>query len=106
MVEAVNGGHGSHDSSDAHAGCLETVHRIYHFLDGELTDERRSEIERHLNDCKPCLEAFGFEAELRRVVSDRCKEQPPEGLRDRIAAALRDVSWDVGQANGGGQGAE
>lgn len=68
--------------------CREALHRIYHFLDGELTVERRSEIELHLNGCSPCLDMFGFEAELRKVVACKCKETAPDTLRERIAEAI------------------
>jgi mycothiol system anti-sigma-R factor len=74
------------DESDV--DCNETIERLYHYLDGELTDERRIEIKRHLDDCPPCLHAFDFEAELRVVIADRCKDRVPEGLRLRIQAAL------------------
>ena len=69
--------------------CSDAVHRLYHFLDGELTDEKRSEIQRHLDSCNPCLEAFDFEAELKMVISQRCRDQVPEGLRERIANAIQ-----------------
>ena len=68
--------------------CHETVHRLYHYLDGELTDMRRDEIARHLDDCSPCLEAFDFESELRKVIASRCKDHVPDYLRERIAAAI------------------
>ena len=53
---------------------VETVERLYQFIDGELTDERRHQIERHLDECSPCLQAVGFERELR----DRDR-QPVQG---------------------------
>ncbi|HZD65890.1 MAG TPA: mycothiol system anti-sigma-R factor [Acidimicrobiales bacterium] len=68
--------------------CGEAIHRLYHFLDGELTPERRSEIRRHLDACEPCLEAFDFELELRQVIATRCRDRVPEHLRSRIAAAI------------------
>jgi mycothiol system anti-sigma-R factor len=68
--------------------CLETVHRLYHYLDGELTDDRRADIARHLDDCLPCLHAFDFEAELRKLIANRCKDHVPDHLRERIAAAI------------------
>jgi mycothiol system anti-sigma-R factor len=78
---------GSHPQ-DEHLDCREALHRIYHFLDGELTTERRREIEEHLNGCSPCLQMFGFESEIRRIVACKCQEVVPEGLRERIAAAI------------------
>jgi mycothiol system anti-sigma-R factor len=68
--------------------CREAIDRLYRFLDGELTSETRQQIQRHLDDCPPCIKAFEFEAELRIVVSKGCREQVPESLRMRIAALL------------------
>lgn len=79
--------------SDAHAGhdhgnCDEALHELYTFLDGELTEARRSRIRTHLDDCSPCLEVFDFEAELRIVIKQKCKDQVPESLRQRIFDSL------------------
>jgi mycothiol system anti-sigma-R factor len=76
------------DSHQAEFDCREALHRIYHFLDGELTPARRQEISSHLDSCSPCFQMFGFEAELRRVVHDKCRDAVPDGLRERIADAL------------------
>ena len=69
--------------------CTDAIHRLYHFMDGELTDQRRQEIQRHLDDCGPCLEAFDFEAEIRLMVATKCRDEVPETLRIRIAQAIR-----------------
>jgi mycothiol system anti-sigma-R factor len=71
--------------------CNETIERLYIYLDGELTDERRIEIKRHLDDCPPCLDAFDFEAELRVVIADRCRDHVPDSLRQRIHDALAEA---------------
>ncbi|HEX3839931.1 MAG TPA: mycothiol system anti-sigma-R factor [Acidimicrobiales bacterium] len=70
--------------------CEETVERLYFYLDGELTEERRIEITRHLDLCGPCVDAFGFEAELRKVIANRCKDHVPESLLERVAHLLKD----------------
>ncbi|HMS88084.1 MAG: mycothiol system anti-sigma-R factor [Acidimicrobiales bacterium] len=72
--------------------CNETLRELYLYLDGELTDSDRVHIQQHLDDCSPCLEAFDFEAELRLVVRNRCVDQVPESLRDRIAQAIQESS--------------
>jgi mycothiol system anti-sigma-R factor len=69
--------------------CDDAVHRLYHFLDGELDDDRRAHIKDHLDECLPCLEAFDFEAELRIVIAQKCREQVPDHLRERIARAIQ-----------------
>ena len=68
--------------------CSEAIHRLYHFLDGELTPQRRTEIQTHLDDCGPCLQAFDFEAELRLMIATKCRDEVPDTLRIRIAQAI------------------
>jgi mycothiol system anti-sigma-R factor len=70
------------------ADCRQAVETLYHFLDGELTVERRVMIQRHLDECHDCIEAFEFEAELRVAVSRGCRETVPESLVAKVAAAL------------------
>ncbi len=72
--------------------CEEAVHELYHYLDGQLTDERREEIRIHLDWCGPCGGAAEFEAELRRVIANRCKDRVPQSLIDRVAAAIDEES--------------
>jgi mycothiol system anti-sigma-R factor len=69
--------------------CEDALHELYHFLDGELTDERRELISVHIEECTTCLGAYDFEAELRTVVAQRCRDTVPESLRARIAQAIR-----------------
>jgi mycothiol system anti-sigma-R factor len=80
------------DSDEGKPECQEALDTLYHFLDGELTEHRRTEIQQHLAQCSPCLEAFDFEAELKMVIAKRCRDQVPEGLRFRVAAALAEAS--------------
>ena len=72
--------------------CDEAVHQLYHYLDGELTDERRVTIAEHLNFCGPCGGAAEFEAELRMVIANKCRDHVPESLRRRIAEAIDEES--------------
>ncbi|HUP70508.1 MAG TPA: mycothiol system anti-sigma-R factor [Acidimicrobiales bacterium] len=69
--------------------CGEAMHRLYHYLDGELDDVRRADIKTHLDNCLPCLDAFDFEAELRSVIARKCRDRVPDDLRARIAVALQ-----------------
>ncbi len=68
--------------------CVEAVRQLYVYLDGELTEERRRDIAVHLDECGPCADAAGFEAELRAVISSRCKDRVPDSLIARVAAAI------------------
>lgn len=73
---------------DGHHGCDDALTKLYEYLDNELDENLRAQIEAHLAECSPCLEAFDFEAELRRVIADRCQERVPEELRRRILSVL------------------
>ncbi len=78
------------DAQDSFLGegqvdCGSAIHQLYHYLDGELTDERRGQIAEHLDFCGPCASAAGFESELRRVIADHCKDHVPDSLRQKIA---------------------
>jgi mycothiol system anti-sigma-R factor len=75
-------------SEESGVDCNETIERLYWFLDGELTEERRIEIKVHLDECAPCLDAFDFESELRLLIASRCKDHVPESLRRRVHDAL------------------
>jgi len=72
----------------AEGNCDEALHEIYQFLDGELTPEKRTLIAHHLDECPPCGEAYDFEAELRNVIAQKCRDTVPESLRQRIADAI------------------
>ncbi|MGB8859590.1 MAG: zf-HC2 domain-containing protein [Ilumatobacteraceae bacterium] len=64
------------------ADCNETLRELETFLDGEIGDDARASIQSHLGDCLDCLQAFDFHAELRMVISAKCRndEMPPELL--------------------------
>lgn len=74
--------------------CQEAIDTLYHFLDGELTDDRRHEIAVHLDECGPCLDAFDFEAELKIVIARKCRDQVPEALRQKVYLALLRASGE------------
>lgn len=69
--------------------CQEAVATLYTYLDGELTYDRRELIRHHLDECEPCLKKFDFEAELKKVIALKCRDEVPQSLRMRVAEALR-----------------
>lgn len=71
--------------------CADAIAEIHRFLDGELDDVVMVQIEAHLHRCAPCLDAFDFEVELRRVVAARCTEQVTPEVRERFCRMLRDL---------------
>jgi mycothiol system anti-sigma-R factor len=76
--------------------CNDALHELYGFLDGELTEDRRAAIQRHLDECQPCAEPYDFEAELRALVRRKCQEQVPEALMIKIRTALESEAARLG----------
>jgi mycothiol system anti-sigma-R factor len=68
--------------------CENSLHALYSYLDGELTDDRRAVIQHHLDECQPCAEPYDFEAELRIVIRRKCAEQVPDTLVAKVKSAL------------------
>jgi len=77
--------------------CDDTIHKIYHYLDGELTPLKRRAIAKHLDDCPPCARGFDFEVELRLLIASRCRDEVPPELKRRIAQALGYALPDEGE---------
>jgi mycothiol system anti-sigma-R factor len=76
------------DDLEGGVDCGSAIHQLYDYLDGELTEQRRTEIAKHLDYCAPCASAAGFEFELRLVIADKCKDHVPDSLIDRIAQLI------------------
>ncbi|AOP53426.1 mycothiol system anti-sigma-R factor [Brevibacterium aurantiacum] len=63
----------------------ESLMRIYHYLDGELTTIEIREISVHLEQCPSCHDEYEIEALLKELVRRSCsREQAPMGLREKI----------------------
>lgn len=81
MTDINNGGLTDHE-------CDEAISELYRYLDGELSPENVAHIEQHLRKCSPCLEAYDFEAELRKMIAEKSSEEMPAELRRQIIGVL------------------
>ena len=84
--------------------CNETLREIYEYLDGELTNDEKAKLRRHLEECQPCFEAYDFEAELREVIAIKCREtEVPPGLLEKVqnCFGLEDDDLGLETADGG-----
>lgn len=68
--------------------CDDALREIYTYLDGEVDPRLKSTIRHHLEGCHDCGEVFDFQAELRAVVSRKCRDAVPEDLRRRVLDCL------------------
>jgi len=70
--------------------CDEALIEIESYLDGELGQDFRQEVESHLAGCSHCFERGEFRKRLREIVRRKCTavgELPP-AVADRIRAAI------------------
>ena len=69
--------------------CSAVIADVWLFLDHECDEHSRARLQRHLDDCGPCLTAFGIEEQVKLLVSRKCGgDRAPDGLRDRIRSRV------------------
>jgi len=63
---------------------------VWLFLDHECDTARRKLLERHLDECQPCLAEYGLDEELKKLLATKCAgEHAPAGLKERLRASIR-----------------
>ena len=76
--------------------CSDVLAEVYLYLDLECTDERRSLIRDHLDECSPCLREFGIEHEVQALVARCCgSDRAPEELRARLRSKLASLAGEA-----------
>jgi mycothiol system anti-sigma-R factor len=75
--------------------CSEVLERVVFFIDNELEEADCDQIQRHLDECGPCLDKFDLERTVKALVARSCPEHAPEGLRDRVLFRIREVQVEI-----------
>lgn len=68
--------------------CEEVIAHLLSYLDGEIDDAKRAQIDHHLEECRGCFSRAEFEKALRDKVRQVGDRQPPASLQDRIKALI------------------
>jgi len=68
--------------------CEEVVAHLLSYLDGEIDNTSRAQIDRHLEECRACFTRAEFEKALRDRVRQAGDAQPPASLEGRIKALM------------------
>ena len=72
--------------------CTDVLGEVYLYLDLECTDDERSLIREHLDECSPCLREYGIEQEVKALVARCCgSELAPAELRARLRVKLSEL---------------
>ena len=70
--------------------CSEVLEEVWLFLDHECDGSRRELLQKHLDECSPCLEQFGIEEHLKVLLARKCGgEHAPETLKQRLREKIR-----------------
>jgi mycothiol system anti-sigma-R factor len=82
-----------HDELDLQLDCSAVLADVWMMLDGECDDSTRARLQHHIENCSPCIEAYGLEEKLKRLLSRKCGgERAPESLRQRLTLEYRQVT--------------
>lgn len=75
--------------------CNEVLADVFLYLDNEADEGARERMRVHLDDCAPCLRAFGLEQDVKELVARCCGgDIAPDTLRTRLHIRLEQVVVD------------
>lgn len=89
-------GAGGLEGMDEHADCSEVLHRVYEYLDGEMTAGDTHKIAQHLDECGPCLKQYDLDQALKALVKRSCQcEEAPVQLRAQIMTRITTIRLEI-----------
>jgi mycothiol system anti-sigma-R factor len=72
--------------------CAEVLAEVWLFLDHECDTARRKLLERHLDECQPCLAEYGLDEKLKKLLATKCSgDRAPAELKNRLRASIRTI---------------
>ena len=76
---------------EASYNCRETLREIERFLDGEMEVDVRALLERHLEECPPCMRHAEFNRRFKLMIGTKCSGEPvPPDLLVRIRVMIEE----------------
>ncbi|ABI56981.1 anti-sigma factor family protein [Alkalilimnicola ehrlichii MLHE-1] len=70
--------------------CEQVIEQLLAYLDGELGEQSRAAIDRHLSRCRECYSRAEFERKLREKLQEAARVPAPARLRARIDDLLNE----------------
>jgi mycothiol system anti-sigma-R factor len=77
--------------------CAKALERMAFFIDRELADADLRDIQRHIDECAPCLSTHDLERTVKALVARSCRERAPQELRARVLVRIREVHVQVSE---------
>ncbi|MBW8807112.1 MAG: mycothiol system anti-sigma-R factor [Catenulispora sp. 13_1_20CM_3_70_7] len=82
--------------------CTEILDHLYEYIDNEMPEEDCAAFKRHFDECQACLEKYGLDAMVKKLVQRCCGcDEPPVDLRDKVLARIRLVRGEVAVSGSG-----
>lgn len=78
--------HHDHEDPDAgHTDCAVVIREVWAMLNGEVTDDERERLRRHLDQCPACLRHYGVEERIKKLIATKCSgDKAPSYLVERV----------------------
>ncbi|UQA93199.1 mycothiol system anti-sigma-R factor [Streptomyces halobius] len=69
--------------------CSEVLDHLYEYLDREMPAGECAEFQVHLEECSPCLEKYGLEQAVKKLVKRCCgHDDVPSDLRSKVMGRI------------------
>ncbi|MFH8365676.1 mycothiol system anti-sigma-R factor [Streptomyces sp. NPDC018031] len=69
--------------------CSEVLDHLYEFLDQEMPEGDCAKFEVHIDECSPCLEKYGLEQAVKKLVKRCCgHDDVPSDLRSKVMGRI------------------
>ncbi|MBH5336909.1 mycothiol system anti-sigma-R factor [Streptomyces pactum] len=94
--------------------CSEVLDHLYEFLDHEMPEGDCAKFEVHIDECSPCLEKYGLEQAVKKLVKRCCgHDDVPSDLRSKVMGRIELIrsgqvtpEMDLGRPLHGGTAAQ
>lgn len=82
--------------------CGEVLDHLYEYLDNEMTDGECAKFKEHFDECHPCLEKYGLEQAVKKLVKRCCgSDEVPADLRGKVMGRIEEIrAGHVGPVDG------
>ncbi len=83
-------------SDDMDLDCSAVLADVWLILDGECDQATRDRLQHHMDHCSPCIEQYGLEEKLKRLLNRKCGgDKAPDTLRQRLTMEIRTTYTQV-----------
>ena len=82
-------GHAHEPSWASDNPCQSALDGLHQYVDGEMSELGRQQLEMHLRDCVGCENVFGFEVQVKRLIAKRGRTPCPDEVRTRLVAMIQ-----------------